>query len=578
MTDQLTNRYIIKNIFTHDSKAYPCYDTICFSVNVERVESFPTPTPTSTNTPTLTPTLNNTSTPTPTLTSTSTLTSTPTLTPTRTSTPTPTLTSTPTLTRTPTLTPTPTLTKTENAPTPTPTETTYQLFNRTGSCDNYELFSYVRGIYDYFFTFNSNRFGNFILKNNGDFSNSVKVTWNSTIVFNETISPSQEKTFNIPSNLTDNFTIQIVSRPSHNIWVTCPLLNTLTPTPTPTRTSTPTLTPTRTLTPTPTRTPTRTLTPTPTRTPTRIPPNVPTLSTINASSITETSAIVSASIISDNFSPITQRGFVWSNSPTPTVLNGTKIIVGSGLGNFNSQISNLPINSTSTYYVRAYALNGVGVGYGNQITFTTNREPTIVGTISVSDTWYSFRADGVVTVYGSGVISDGLPLYINNNYTDRIYINNGNPLTAGTYYFSRLISYNGARGQYITISVQLSGYNTISEYIYYPYKIPSIGLSKTVVLINEPNPIRRQLRFSYYISEAVGSNIIEAGLLYKEGPNIDSYGVKLDNSIKIQGGTTDGTHTIDGPILTYGIFYNFYVINGDGVVSYAYDSDRYPYF
>lgn len=32
MTDESTERYIIKNIYTHDSKAFPCYDTLCFDV------------------------------------------------------------------------------------------------------------------------------------------------------------------------------------------------------------------------------------------------------------------------------------------------------------------------------------------------------------------------------------------------------------------------------------------------------------------------------------------------------------------------------------------------------------------
>lgn len=58
MTDNTTGRYIVQNIYTHDSKAFPCYDTICFSIDVTcEGEPQPTPTPTLTRTPTLTPTL-----------------------------------------------------------------------------------------------------------------------------------------------------------------------------------------------------------------------------------------------------------------------------------------------------------------------------------------------------------------------------------------------------------------------------------------------------------------------------------------------------------------------------------------
>jgi hypothetical protein len=69
MTDNTTGRYIVQNIFTHDSKAFPCYDTICFSIDVT-CEEQETPTPTPTYTQTVTPTRTPTRTPTltPTLT------------------------------------------------------------------------------------------------------------------------------------------------------------------------------------------------------------------------------------------------------------------------------------------------------------------------------------------------------------------------------------------------------------------------------------------------------------------------------------------------------------------------------
>lgn len=116
MTDQTTGRYIIKNIYTHDSKAFSCYDTICFSVDVVCNVTPSTPTPTITSTSTPTPTSTQTLTPTPTNTTTPTVTATPTSTPTigLTQTPTPTVTSTttPTVTATRTTTPTPTTTVT----------------------------------------------------------------------------------------------------------------------------------------------------------------------------------------------------------------------------------------------------------------------------------------------------------------------------------------------------------------------------------------------------------------------------------------------------------------------------------
>lgn len=73
MTDNITGKYIVQNIYTHDSKAFPCYDTICFSIDVT-CEEQPTPTPTVTTSQTVTPTYSQTVTPTRTPTLTQTLT------------------------------------------------------------------------------------------------------------------------------------------------------------------------------------------------------------------------------------------------------------------------------------------------------------------------------------------------------------------------------------------------------------------------------------------------------------------------------------------------------------------------
>ncbi len=91
MTDETTGRYIIKNIYTHDSKAFPCYDTMCFDVQTVCVSPSPTPSVTPSVTPSATPPPPSPSvTPTITPSVTSTTTPTPTPTPTRTLTPTPT--------------------------------------------------------------------------------------------------------------------------------------------------------------------------------------------------------------------------------------------------------------------------------------------------------------------------------------------------------------------------------------------------------------------------------------------------------------------------------------------------------
>lgn len=95
---------------------------------------------------------------------------------------------------------------------------------------------------------------------------------------------------------------------------------------------------------------------------------VPTLTTTAASSITSTSASSGGSSISDGGASITAKGVCWSTSTNPTIAN-SNTNDGTGTANFTSSITGLLPNTT--YYVRAYATNSAGTGYGNQISFTT---------------------------------------------------------------------------------------------------------------------------------------------------------------------------------------------------------------
>lgn len=83
-------------------------------------------------------------------------------------------------------------------------------------------------------------------------------------------------------------------------------------------------------------------------------------------------------ILTDGNDPVTARGICWSTSPNPTTADNTNG-AGSGLGSFSSNI--LIVASSTTYYVRSYAINGVNTYYGNQVSFTT---PSSIYTIGQS--------------------------------------------------------------------------------------------------------------------------------------------------------------------------------------------------
>jgi hypothetical protein len=97
--------------------------------------------------------------------------------------------------------------------------------------------------------------------------------------------------------------------------------------------------------------------------------NYATLTTNNVSNITLTTAICGGNITTDGGSAVTARGVCWSTSNTPTVSSNSKTINGTGTGSFTSILSGL--TAFTTYYVRAYASNGMGIAYGDQVNFTT---------------------------------------------------------------------------------------------------------------------------------------------------------------------------------------------------------------
>ncbi len=97
----------------------------------------------------------------------------------------------------------------------------------------------------------------------------------------------------------------------------------------------------------------------------------PIVSTLLVSNITETSAIVTGSVSNLGGSIVTQHGHCWSTSPEPSISdNKTNLGELTQVGNFESVISGL--NSSTTYYVRAYAQNSTGTGYGYDKIFTTS--------------------------------------------------------------------------------------------------------------------------------------------------------------------------------------------------------------
>jgi len=91
--------------------------------------------------------------------------------------------------------------------------------------------------------------------------------------------------------------------------------------------------------------------------------------TTTATGITATSAISGGNVTDNGGSTLSERGICYGLTNPPTTTNTKVVDPLTTTGSFASNISGL--NAGTTYYVRSYAINGIGTNYGAAISFMT---------------------------------------------------------------------------------------------------------------------------------------------------------------------------------------------------------------
>jgi len=137
-------------------------------------------------------------------------------------------------------------------------------------------------------------------------------------------------------------------------------------------------------------------------------PNLPTITTTNAiSGISENGATSGGTTLNANGGTIAVKGVVWNTTTSPTLPGLGSTSNGSGTTNYTSTITGL--NAQTQYYVRAYATNEGGTGYGTNVSFRTFSNPptvqasnlvgTTVSSVAINLTWTAatFPATGATT-------------------------------------------------------------------------------------------------------------------------------------------------------------------------------------
>ena len=266
--------------------------------------------------------------------------------------------------------------------------------------------------------------------------------------------------------------------------------------------------------------------------------SLPIVTTAAVTSVTETSAVTGGNVTSDGNASVTERGVVYSTNPNPIITNLSNTICpcGSGTGEFTYTITGLQANTK--YYVRAYAKNDAGTAYGEEISFTTNKQvvlPTVTTTSATSVTETS-------AVTGGNVTSDG-----NASVTERgvVYATTQNPTTSNT----KVTSGSGT-GSY---TCNLSGLQPNTTYYVRAYAINSKGTaygtqvtfttSKSISLPTVTTTIVSSIRFNYAmtggnVTSEGGASVTDRGVVYSTTKNPTT-----TSSTKVASGSGVGVFT-----------------------------------
>lgn len=148
---------------------------------------------------------------------------------------------------------------------------------------------------------------------------------------------------------------------------------------------------------------------------------LPALTTDPVSNLTQYSVTFNGTIINGGTPVYTERGFVYSTNPQPTIDNNLgKIVSGiNGQASYSANLNELTPNTT--YYVSAYAINPVGVAYGEHVQFTTSAGIVNVITNDVTEITLTSAMCGGTLTLGNGntlpVTGRGVCWSINHNPT-----------------------------------------------------------------------------------------------------------------------------------------------------------------
>lgn len=186
----------------------------------------------------------------------------------------------------------------------------------------------------------------------------------------------------------------------------------------------------------------------------------PFVKTAPVTNILANSFTTGGEVVTDGGSDVTSRGICWSVKQNPVVrYKDSTANSGSGKGVFASSLTKL--QQGATYYVRAFATNATGTGYGNQVSAvlpaslpTVSTTPITAVSDKIVNTGGNITSDGGSLVFARGVCwaTTANPT-LDNSYTTQgigsgIFTSTISQLNPDSLYFLRAYATNSVGTTY----------------------------------------------------------------------------------------------------------------------------------
>ena len=257
----------------------------------------------------------------------------------------------------------------------------------------------------------------------------------------------------------------------------------------------------------------------------------------------------------------TERGFVYSTTNNPSTITGTKIqVAGNTTGEYSDIASSLLVGKI--YYVRAYAINKVGVAYGEEQVADLTPLPPTVQTNEVS----AISPDAASATFNATITDTGDPIYTERGF---VYSKSQTPTTGNA---TKVTVSGTGEGNYSKTETSLDVncmYYVRAFVIYSGGTVYGEEKSFTIKKLSVPTVTTTSPTDVAYTSATVGGNVTsdgagtvsERGVCYSTSANpttsdnVEKSGSGVGNYIVDLYGLSDGT--------TY--YVRAYAINEKGI-------------